>query len=647
MPAFYPSVICNILLRYDETLQIVNLPGLKQQGGEVPTGLDVLPAEQPDAISSAQHGPNLEDLIKVTGTKDTASRFNSIVPKSASVEMSGYRTAGTFSVQVRWRELPIDPRMARAALVQVYQGTVNPDDFATGMIRLGADGERVAVLRPTEDNLVMTGLVDGWKVTHDTTGSWVTFEGRDLRGLLLDSPVNPKVLNALKYDQPLDAVLKQLIETHPLATAGYFKGPNIDKREWPEEKIPSPYDNEIRPSRGASGKGGKVGSKSGTSNYWDIITNLCFRVGAIPYMENQTLVVRPARSIFKRRNPSHASWSPFRDRNGVPAPRKDENGDDFFVRRMVYGRNIEQLQLERKFTGVKVPVIECISTDHSGSERGIKKLLKVQIPSKAELAKLAGSVSPDGQTAQTEVLKVPVPGVRSLARLKEIAIALYEEIGQGELGGSVKSKNLSSFLGAPKGSLGDGEWPVDADNADPDLLTMRPGDAVEIAVDIRQITSRSPLASELVDHHRRDFNEQVDAILVASRTNGASIDINTARVLVASARSQIVDNLNTFRCRNITFNWMDGKVDINFDFHNYFIARYGGVAADLRRIDAELKPPPTRNRRKRPVKQVAPKRTAPPLTVPEGRVDVLGEVGELEFERSNINPITGKPWGSR
>lgn len=639
MAGYYPAVICNILLRYDEALEVVNMPEPQPQSGEFDADLSTghaaflnRNAREPERSSV------VEPLITVTGTEDTASQFLNIVPKTCAIELPGYRTAGTFAVRVQWRELPIDPRMVRAALVQIFQGTVEPANFADGMLagRHHYTEGQPAVLDYTlpggavdEDKLAMVGLVDSWKVTHDASGSYVSFEGRDLRGVLLDSPVNPKILSQLKYDQPLDKVVEDLISTHPMYKAKYFKGPVIEKKEWKDERIPSPYDNEIRPSRGASGKKGKVGVQTGSANYWDIITNLCFRVGAIPYMQNQTLKIRPARSIFDQQRPTNDERAPFVDRYGVRGPRQDEDGNKFYVRRMVHGRNIEQLNFERKFTGVKVPIIECIATDHSSAQRGMKKLLKVQVPSKKELAALVGSVSPDGLVSQTEVQQIPVQGVRSIERLEEIAKNLYEEIGQGEMGGSIKTKSLASFLGKPA-AFASGDIPVDSGNADPDLLTMRPGDAIEILVDIRQISSKAPIANEFTDHHRRDFNEQVAAVQLAFKNKGSNLDINTARVLVASSRSDVIDVLNFFRVYNIRFNWTNGIVDISFDFHNYFVARYS-ILETLANIDAE---PRSQERTKR--KRRKPKKKAPTTTPKRYNTDKVA--GSNRYP-----PITGVP----
>jgi hypothetical protein len=625
VPVYYPACLVNIFVRWDESLEIVTkMPEPEAQDGETNvdavSGADAnvdtrpIPPDGPRAEQAEEEalGARREDLFIPTSGPDQDSAFLNIVPRMASVEMPGYRTAGSWSMQVQWREFPIDPRLVRAGLVRIFQGTVNPEDFATGMMRTNPDGTRSAVLRASEDNLAMVGLVDSWKVTHDAQGSWVTLEGRDLRGMFLDSPVNPQILSSLNYAQPLNVVVRDLMSKHPAAQTKYFDpDPEVDPDEWPKGKIPVPADSEIRPSSGASGKKSKIGVQTGKANYWDIVTNLCFRVGAIPYLENQTLRIRPARGIFSRLKPTHPSHAPFRQ-DGVAGPREDWNGERFFVRKMIHGRNIESLNFERKYTGVKVPVIEVISVDHSNNERGKQKLLKVQVPSKEELAARVGSVSPDGLVSQTEKVQIPVMGVRSLERLKEVARNLYEEIGQGELGGSIKTKNLSSFLGAPPGG---GEFTVDSSNKDPDLLTLRPGDAVEIATDIRAIGSRAPIVNEFTDFHRRDFDEQVEAVRQAMKGKGGVIDLNTARALVASSRANVIDVLRYFRVYNIRWNWAQGVVDIAFDFHNYFIARYS-ILDPPENTQAKEKTTKKPKRKRRRQKKKPPK-PAPPKYVPQ------------------------------
>lgn len=594
---YYPSCVVNFRIRFDEELQVaVKMPQPEEQDGSSSelVGSGVVSGADKTAAAVTR-----QNLITQTGT-DNLSKILNRVPKSASIESGNFRQAGTFTLRLDYRELPIDPRIIRACRVEIFQGAVPEQDFGDGMAKRGVGNNAVLGITKEDNNfdeslLVMTGLVDTWKVSHDAKGSWVNIEGRDLRGLLLDSPVNPVILSHLNYAQPIDKVVTSLLKTHPMfAKKNLGTGvavAELDRSEWPNNTIPVPSDNEITPRRAASGNKPQMGVQSGKANYWDIITNLCFRVGALPYLRNKTLFIKPSRSIFKKVDDPRLDDSPFIGELGGPGPRFGDDGRAFFIRRMIYGRNIDAVNYERKYTGVTVPVIEIVSTDHSHNTRGRQKLLKQQWPTNKMLAAMTTSVSPDGLVGQVERKRIPVNGIRSEKRLLEIAKSLYEEIGRGSLGGSCRTKSLASFKG---------------NNSDADLLRLKPGDAVEFAVDTRALKSSSPGVAELIDHQRNSFEEQVEHIKKSWRGKRMNVDENLIRVLVASSRSSIVDVLRYFRIYNIRWNWSDGKVAISFDFHNYFVARYE-VTDEAAKGEAEATRKKKRVSRDRAKKQAKPK----------------------------------------
>lgn len=547
---YYPSVVVNLRLRFDESLQVVEVPDPLLQGGQA----------QPPSVGAGS-APVLRPLITERGAQNLTQVMNR-VPKSASIELPSYRQAGTFSLEFDWRELPIDPRLMRSIGVEIHVGAVSASDFSTGMVFVSQDGSRRSILNtqlkggdPNEDTMALAGIVDDWSVTHDEKGSTLRLDGRDLRGIFLDSPVNPAVAAAIDLRQPIYKVVGDLLATHP---AGQLMRIYYTRQDWPGGVVPQPADRDglTRVRRGASGNGAQGGQGGGEEpNYWDLITAWCFLVGAIPYFRGRSLVIRAATSAFDQTKLQlDPAVTAFR-----PTPRVDDDGQPFTVRRVVYGRGIRELTFERKYAGVKVPVIEVVSLDTSGTQRGPGKLLTVQWPPKDEkLARVSG-VYPSGDVAQTDVLKIPVHGVRSVEQLTRIAQALYEEIGRGELGGSVRTKSLASYQG---------------DNGDPDLLRVRPGDAVEILVDARALSSRAPLVSELNADKRRPFDEQVKLVQQTLAGKAGGGDVNLARVLVATARNAVADLLRYFRVANVRFSWSAGSgMEVAFDFQNYFVAR--------------------------------------------------------------------------
>lgn len=112
------------------------------------------------------------------------------------------------------------------------------------------------------------------------------------------------------------------------------------------------------------------------------------------------------------------------------------------------------------------------------------------------------------------------------------------------------------------------------DNDDPDMLRLRPGDAVEFEVDARPLSSKSPLVSQLNADHQRSFDEQVAEIRQSMAGKTEALDEDLIRVLVASLRSVIVSILKFFRVTNVMYSWSDTDgVEVAFDFQNYFTPR--------------------------------------------------------------------------
>lgn len=581
---FYPSMVVNIRLRFDESLQVD-----EQQNIPLPlVGYDVASAGLGafSAVASAIENPTVRPLVTQRG------RFSYIlnrVPRVATVELPGYRTAGKFTCEFDWREIPIDPRIVRAASVEIYAGCVDPKDFATGMIAMGADGQRKSILSvtrndgsPRDDLMLITGPVDNWS-RESSDGSTVKLEGRDLRGVLLDSPINPASVAGLNLRKSVVQVVHDIMLMHPASQYLYIVwNPN----DWTDENgnvIPPPpvADPEglTRVRRAASGNGATGGAPTGDqTSFWDIITQYCFLVGAIPFFRGRFLVIRPAKSVFDQTKPSGQepagsgaqsigiappgstiigqTWDPV-FANG---PRTDDDGNDFSVRKFIYGRNLKKLSFERKFGGMKVPVIQVVSYDTSSSNRGDSKLLTAEWPPQAETAARTTSVSPSGDVAQTDIHRIPVRGIRNQKQLLQIAQALYEEIGRGEMGGACETHFMSSFKG---------------DNSDPDVLRLRPGHAVELAMDARPNTSNAPNAATETGFEAMQFEQAVKYIQTQLQTP----DENLPRAIVASARSSVIGQLSQFRTANVKFNWSSqggtGEMQVAFDFQNYFTPRFG------------------------------------------------------------------------
>ena len=577
---FYPSLVVNLRLLFDETL-------LVQEQAQVP-----LPDPSSgivDAVSGSDP-PTVRPLVTQRGNTNFSFIMNR-VPRSATVELPSYRTAGKFTVEIDWRELPIDSRVVRVAGVEIYAGAVDPKDFSTGMVVQEKDGTRKSILSvtnsdgsPRDDLMLVTGIVDNWSLDR-SDASTVKLEGRDLRGILLDSPINPDIIAKIDLRQDVVRVVHDIMLKHP---ASHFMYIVYNPNDWDNGVIPPVADVEglTRVRRSADGTKTTGGAPtSDQTSFWDIITQYCYLVGAVPFFRGRFLVIRPAKSIFDQSKPTGqappSAQQFFRDNlnNAKPgdaiiggtwdpvfsSPRSD-GSKPFSIRKLILGRNVKKLSFERKYTGVKVPVIQVVSYDTSSTNRGDAKLLTATWPSDVKLdhkGKVVGatgadattSVSPSGQTSDIDVKRISVPGIRDQKQLLTIAQNLYEEIGRGEMGGNCETMFLSSYKG---------------DNSDPDMLRLRPGHAVEFAMDSRNLSSLAPAASSELNLERMSFDAAAKEIQRVLKTT----DENLPRALVASSRGSVFGQLQLFRTSNVKFNWTSASgMQIAFDFQNYVLPR--------------------------------------------------------------------------
>ena len=543
-------MVANLVLRFDEALF---------DGDTVP------PPQTAEALATALSpelpgAPSLRPQLMDTSSTDHLTAALSIIPKAGSVELPGYRTAGKFSLTFAWKDLPIDPRAIRALGVEIYLGTVQADGFSRGMRGQLENGRLASVIATNPENLVLAGVVDTHKVSYTDKGSELVLEGRDLRGIFLDAPLAPETLKGLNTNQPIQEVVKDLLKRAP---QGEKVPVEVVATDWPAGIVPSPGDVglDAREQKGANGakKGiAKVKGEPGLLSFWDLITNLCMLVGAMPFFKGQKLMIRTARGLYEQTKAD--AVSPFKSGK----PRDIKVGDNTFVpinfRRMVYGRNIGNLTFERKLTGrAKLPTVLVVSVDQA--QKGKNKLITAQWPDVGpgvDAAKVVEAqttnVDPSGKAAGTNVMRISVPGIADKERLRSIARQIYEEVSRGEFSGACNSKDLASLGG---------------DNSDADILRLRPGDAVEFLVDASGVGSVPPVISEL---NTKAAEPPAAAVKSLAARLGGRTDI--AKVLVAITRGTFAKLQSVFRVFNVKFTWDAGSgVAVDFDFQNYKIGR--------------------------------------------------------------------------
>lgn len=604
--SWFPSCVVKLTIRFDESLQVAGTgedgeavsapqieaatPRTRVDAGRRPRGAIDKPIDATERLAAARRLANValaeldEDVnvaldaalvgsapgqpvdgVPLTFGTDRFTVIANRVPKRGVFTLPHPRTAATFTLVFDYTEFPVDPRLIRAVGVEIHLGTVSADDYARGM-RGDKDptGRPYSILKTTTEQidpvtgragvnngtLLFYGTADTWNVSLDENRSTVQLKGRDIRGIFIDAKPPPAKIAQIDLTKPIHEVVQQILQTMG-TDADLRMAVSVDAAEWDGGVVPSPGDADglTRYRQKAAGAG--AGSSStpatgGKTSYWDLITNYCTIVGAMPQIVGSTLWIRPVRRIFDIAARRSTIATPFA--GGAP---RQVGTEEIRVRRLVYGRDLQRLSFERKFAGAVVPTIQCISFDDRAA--GKQRLIFGQWPpDESVTAKTKGS---------DEILRVPMYGVRSVERLTRIAHGIYEEIGRGETGGSAETKNLATFGG---------------DNTDPDILRLRPTEPIEFVVDATALRSIAPVVSEVNDAARRTFAEEVD---VLHRRLG---DRLVARALVALARGAVHELLAFYQVTGVEYEWSNG-IRTSISFQNYIVPRHGVMAQPLPR----------------------------------------------------------------
>lgn len=567
MTVYRPSLVVNFKIKFDDRLTVADAPA---------------PQSVAERLAAAPLTPGVrvpKPLIaqaEAQAAGDQISWVLARIPKAGSYEKPGYRQAGKFSFTFDFRDLPIDPRTIRAAGVEIHTGTISDADWAAGMRgERHPGGTLKSVLQTRVDGVAngetlrLVGTVDEWQVEHGASSSEVLITGRDLRGILLDTPIAPNGVKPEQFWDSIDTsrdiqgVVVSVLQYNPLFDDIQVV---VNPDDWPNGVLPSPGAKDIVPRhrRGAKGqRAGGLGSAPAESsganlNFWDVITQFCYLVGGIPYFQGTQLMIRPSATVFdKLRGPIDPVRNPTPFRGGslreIDAGSGAPITPPLRTRRIVYGRDILSLSFQRKFGGWKKPKrVRCVSVDQDTGKRGMLKRVEAIWPPDSALKANTTGVSPGKQRSVSDIAEIPVPNIKDEAQLRRIAEGIYNEMGRSEIGGEIETVNLASFGG---------------DASDPDLLRLEPGDGIELLVDTSATNARNPNVSSFGDSVRRSYEDQVAEIV---RRIG---DENLARVVVATARGQIAELQRFFRVETVKFQWSQTGVKLSFSFQNYVVAR--------------------------------------------------------------------------
>lgn len=286
-----------------------------------------------------------------------------IIPQYATHQLNGIRTADTLSIELRYIDLPIDPRVVRSCAIEFYLGTVSEADFesgVTGGLRNPTDGSKGEPLSMIPDtytdsngvartNLRFQGWVDDWEVEWPTdSAGMVRLECTDNTRMLIDQPIPPKLV--IGTDEPIDMAVATYLANFP-----QFRGLGV---RYLPAGVDVPILKDALAATSHKPKLGPAAGKGGTSklSIWDYITDVCGSIGHTVRFEGVDVVIQRARTLYSGEFAGRPD-DPFTGRI-LPSSRELKN------RLYIYGRNIEEMRFKRRFT-VSAPTnieVRCFPT---------------------------------------------------------------------------------------------------------------------------------------------------------------------------------------------------------------------------------------------------------------------------------------------
>lgn len=472
--SYYPSWKLRLTVRLEEFDQgalrervpgklVKNLNGVRDDG----TVLEAVP--DPDhrgrfVIQPKGGAPDPNVLVPETSDDGLTHVISGVIPKNFTWKQAGFRTASELKVQIRWSDLPIDPRCIRSCAVEFYLGTITPLEYARGtrgekrgdLLGPGANNanEPLNVVPDTyldslgnqRTNLRFQGWVDDWKdswpVEDEAT---VELSCKDNTTLLMNQMAPPKLV--IGGSEPLDKAIAVY-----LANFNQFAGLTVEFRGGEGETAPQ-LDKILagpafRPNLGPQPSKGGGGDDL---QVWDYITDVCGSVGLVNYLDGTSIVLARPSTVLDG-NAQVRPDDPYRERK-LPS-------GAYPVRAMIYGRNLSDLEFSRKFGTQESKNIEvrCWSPRR-------KQILVSRYPDKN--ARIATS-TPGSSKSDNKWSIVRVQGIEDQKTLDQIAKDYYNGRNRNEIEAVLKTKLFASFGGG---------------NLDPDLLDCKAGDPIEILVD--------------------------------------------------------------------------------------------------------------------------------------------------------------------
>jgi hypothetical protein len=418
--------------------------------------------------ATSQNGPQ-----GVDGSSDNKTFcIGGIIPRAFKLGLNGFKSPDTMTCDVRFVDIPFDPLCFRSVGIELYVGTIDPDDYTNGMAgatRQAAAGAGIqneplnivpdGFVGPEgqqRSNLRFQGFVDEWNIDGDEDKlTMVHLTCTDNTRLMIDQPMPPGLRASTTL--PVDQAVAQLLANFP-----QFAGLTVEYRPaLPMTPILGPaFGDFAQLPDGLQASHG--GGEHQTISVWDYLVELANCIGHNIRVEGTTVVIQRVRAAVGKNFPARSD-DPFTGRTW--------GGSNHPLRTFIQGWNCKAFKKGRRYARTDTNVEVRSFNPHT------KSTMIARFPPFANSQGIGGSSgNPNASTnrivhalpgdgrQETKYTVFPVPGVTDQATLQNLAQAYYEGINRSALMVNVHTKDLASF---------GGDW------TDPDVLDMLAGDRFE------------------------------------------------------------------------------------------------------------------------------------------------------------------------
>ena len=234
----------------------------------------------------------LDVVLYDYGDTSQKNEFHLIVtPVQASVNINAYNLADTFSLSVRFEDLPFDPRLIRS-----IRATIFILDLKT--LRKFTQKD----LKDNQDKILIVGFADNHTIRLENSERTVSFDGRDYTSLFIDTTFDNanlqdeegKRTRKINLNRPVKSIIEDLISNTPGA-----ESIEVDDRSGKGIQNFAQAVPDYNLVNGRQTSDSQFVYVDQNQTYWDVIVSLCEAAALICYVELDKLVLNSPRILYQ------------------------------------------------------------------------------------------------------------------------------------------------------------------------------------------------------------------------------------------------------------------------------------------------------------------------------------------------------------